>query len=60
MALSLLLSGSAQCHTLIQGHIIADLCGFSNDNAVSVVDKEAFSDFCTRMDFNAGFAHRAL
>ena len=55
MSFSPFLSRSAQSHALINRAVIADLGGFAYNYACSVVDKNALSDFCGRMNFNARF-----
>lgn len=39
MTLAVLLTGSSQCHSLIQGHIIADNGSLTNDDTVTVIDE---------------------
>ena len=60
MTLAVLLTGSSQCHSLIQGHIIADNGSLTNDDTVAVIDEKSLADLRAGMDLNAGLAHTAL
>jgi len=39
---------------VIDGHIITDFGGLTDDHTHAVVDKEPLPDLCTGMDFDAG------
>ena len=54
MPLALFLAGASQGNSLIKQTVVADNCRLSDYNSVSVVNKQAFSYFCSGMDFYAG------
>ena len=54
MALALLLAGSPQGNSLIQGDIPAQLRRLTDDDAGTVVNKQPLPDGGTGMDLNAG------
>ena len=54
MALAFVPAGAAQGHPVIQGDVIADLCGFTDHHPHAVVDKEPTTNLGTRVDFNTG------
>ena len=60
MTFAVLLTGTSQGHTLIQGHIVADNGGLTDDDTVTVIDEKSFADLCTGMDLDAGLAHTSL
>src|SRR6202451_44068 len=53
MPLALLLAGSAQCHSLIQQNVVADLGSLSDHYAHPVIDKTPPSDCCAWMYLNS-------
>jgi hypothetical protein len=44
---------AAECDTLIDSAIIADLRRLADDDAETVVDKDTTANFCARVDFDA-------
>lgn len=60
MTLAVLLARTAECNALIERNIVADNRRFSYNNAVSMVNKKAFSYLCTGMNFDAGLSCRTL
>jgi len=60
MTLAVLLTRAAERHALIECHVIADDSGLSDDDAITVVDKEILADLRARVDFDACLAHGAL
>ena len=60
MTLAMFLSRAAQSDALIEGHVVADHRGFSDDHPVSMVDEKSFSDLCARMNLDSGFSCAAL
>ena len=54
MALSAFLARSAKGYALINRAAVANLGGFADNDAHSVVNKHAAADFCRRMNLNAG------
>ena len=47
-------AGAAQGYALIQQHVFADLCRFTNHHAHAVIDEESPADGRARMNFDAG------
>ena len=60
MTLAVLLTGTSQGHALIQGHIVANNGGLTDDDTVTVIDEKSFANLCTGMDLDAGLAHTSL
>jgi len=54
VALSFVFAGSTQRDVLVDEHVVADLGGLANDNAHTVVDKNATADLGAGVDVNAG------
>ena len=55
MALSLILSRSAQCHALIEQAVVPNLRGLTDDNAHAVVNDQTVADGGSGVDLDAGF-----
>ena len=45
---------AAEGDTVVEHDTIANLCGFTDDNAHAMVNKEAAADSCAWVDFHAG------
>jgi hypothetical protein len=54
MALTSVLTGPSQGHTLKERDVIADLGGFSDDDAHAVIDEKSFSNGRRGVDLDAG------
>ena len=54
--LSTLCRQSTECHTLIQFYMFSDYSCLADNNASTMINKEIFSDGCSRMNINSGFA----
>src|SRR3990167_9088770 len=52
MALTLVPTGAAKGYTLVKSDVIADLGGFTDDDAHTVVDKETPANLRTRVNFD--------
>lgn len=57
MTLAVLLASSSQCHSLIQGHIIADNGSLTNDDTVAVINEKSLADLRAGMDLDAGLTY---
>lgn len=55
-----ILAGTAQRHTLIDQHVVADLAGLPDDHAHAMIDEEATPNGGAGVDLNAGQAARKL
>ncbi len=53
-------SSASQSHTVINGAVVSDDRGLADNDARTVVDKQAFAYLCTGMDLNAGTMSSAL
>lgn len=60
MALSVLLTRSAQGNALIKSYVVPYYGCFSYDNSIPVINEKPFSDLCSRMYFDSRFAHAPL
>ena len=60
MTLAVLLASSSQCHSLIQGHIIADNGSLTNDDTVAVINEKSLADLRAGMDLNARLTYTTL
>ncbi|MNF70427.1 hypothetical protein D3C84_523360 [compost metagenome] len=54
MPLALVPAGAAQGHALINSDVVADLGGFTDDDAHAMVDEETSTDLGPRMDLDPG------
>ena len=52
MTFIFLLTGTAQRYPVVQHNIIPDFCGFPDNNACAVVNKEALADGCAGVNLN--------
>jgi hypothetical protein len=52
--------GAAQSYALVQEHIVADFRRFTDNNAKTMINEEAFTDHCAGVDFDAGEKTRKL
>src|SRR5579885_3101930 len=46
-------AGRAECYLMVEHDIIANDGGFTDDHARAVIDEEAFSNLCPRVDLDA-------
>ena len=53
MTLSLVPAGATQSDAVIQGDVITDLCGLTDDHTHTVIDKKAVSDGSPRVNLDA-------
>jgi hypothetical protein len=53
-------SMGAECHAVVDHHVVADLGGLADDHTHAVVDEQPPADTGTRMDFDAGDQARRL
>ena len=53
MTLAGVVTGTAERYTVVNRAVVANLSGFTDNNAHAVVNKQTLSDFCTRVNFNA-------
>ena len=53
MTLTFVPAGTAKGHTLIEGDVVADFGGLTDDDAHAVINKEAPTDLRARMNFDA-------
>ncbi len=60
MALAALRAGAAERHALIQQHVVADLGGFADHHAHTVIDKKPATDAGAGMDLDSGEKARQL
>ena len=60
MSLAVLFTSTSQGNSLIQGYVITDNCGLTDDNTISMIDEKTLADLRTGMNLNAGLAHSAL
>ena len=60
MALSGLVTGSSESHTLVDCHIVSHHGRFSYNHTGSVINKKTLADGGGRVYFNAGFSNRPL
>jgi hypothetical protein len=44
---------ATQSHTVVNGHVRAHNCGFTDDHPSTVVDEQALTDLGPRMDLNS-------
>src|SRR5947207_1759720 len=54
VALPTLIPGATQSDALIQQNVIPYFGGFTNDNTHAVVNKQALTNLCARMNLDAG------
>jgi hypothetical protein len=54
MPLATLISSAPERNALIEQHFVPNLSCFADDDAHSMIDKQALADFCTWMDLNSG------
>ncbi|MNV31191.1 hypothetical protein D3C71_1224900 [compost metagenome] len=54
VTLALVPAGATQGHALINSDVVADLGGFTDDDAHAMVDEEATTDLGSRMDLDSG------
>ena len=52
MALTALCTSSAQCHALVDQHVVANLSGFADDYAGAMVDEKAVADSGAGVDLD--------
>ena len=52
MTFVFLLASAAQRYPVVQHNIIPDFCGFPDNNACAVVNKEALADGCAGVNLN--------
>lgn len=55
MTLTDIFAGTAKSHPLIQGAVIPDFSGFTDDDPTAVIDEQSLADLSTRVDLNTGF-----
>ena len=60
MTFAVFVAGAAEGHALIEGDVVANDGGFSDDHARAVVDEHAAAEDGAGMDFDSGEEARAL
>ena len=60
MTLAGVVTGTAERYTVVNRAVVANLSGFTDNDAHAVVNKQAFADLCARVDLNTGHMPRKL
>ena len=60
MTLAGVVTGTAERYTVVNRAVVANLSGFTDNDAHAVVNKQTFADLCTRVDLNTGHMPRKL
>ena len=60
VAFAYVVAGSSERASVIENDVVADFCGFSDNDTHAVINKNAFADGCAGMNFHARPVSRDL